>query len=244
MPPSCCGPHNACKPCQGTPRASSGHEEAARRRRAAQAQRGRRCRQPRRAHGRRQAPGAARRTGRAHAAQAERRRKAHRPRSCRKGRRERLRRGRARPGQQPGRQLRTGAPHAHLVSGTRSTRERGPDRACAGQVPGTGEELHATGPLLQFLGCDPAVGAWRGSVLLLLPPAQGAVLAAQPTMAVLDEGARSPLLRSPPAVPTSALLAGEACSRPRRRRARACRQDGQRAARAPGRVRRLGVLAL
>ena len=69
-----------------------------------------------------------------------------------------------------------------------------------------------TGPLLQFLGCDPARGAWRGSVLLLLPPAQGAVLAAQPTMAVLDEGARSPLLRSPPAVPTSALLAGEACS--------------------------------
>ena len=46
------------------------------------------------------------------------------------------------------------------------------------------------GPLLNFLGCDPASGSWRGSVLLVTPPSSDkAVMAAQPTMTVLDEGA-------------------------------------------------------
>ena len=59
-----------------------------------------------------------------------------------------------------------------------------------GQVPGTGEQLRVAGPLLNFLGCDPARGSWRGSVLLVIPPGSGkAVMAAQPTMTVLDEGA-------------------------------------------------------
>ena len=44
------------------------------------------------------------------------------------------------------------------------------------------------GPLLQFLGSDPARGTWRGSVLLVTPPADGALMSAQPTMTVLDKG--------------------------------------------------------
>ena len=61
---------------------------------------------------------------------------------------------------------------------------------CDEQVPGTGEQLRVAGPLLNFLGCNPASGAWRGSVLLVTPPGTGkAVMAAQPTMTVLDEGA-------------------------------------------------------
>lgn len=44
------------------------------------------------------------------------------------------------------------------------------------------------GPLLQFLGSDPARGSWRGSVLLVTPPADGALMSAQPTMTVLDRG--------------------------------------------------------
>lgn len=61
---------------------------------------------------------------------------------------------------------------------------------CLGQVPGTGEQLRVAGPLLNFLGCDPASGSWRGSVLLVTPPSSDkAVMAAQPTLTVLDEGA-------------------------------------------------------
>lgn len=62
---------------------------------------------------------------------------------------------------------------------------------CHKQVPGTGEQLRVAGPLLKFLGCDPASGSWSGSVLLVTPPSSDkAVMAAQPTMTVLDEGAR------------------------------------------------------
>ncbi|KAK9838336.1 hypothetical protein WJX81_005496 [Elliptochloris bilobata] len=56
-------------------------------------------------------------------------------------------------------------------------------------VPASGEQLEVAGPFLNFLGCNPAHGSWRASVLLVAPPSENrAVMSAQPTMTVLDEG--------------------------------------------------------
>ncbi len=46
-----------------------------------------------------------------------------------------------------------------------------------------------SGPYIQLLGYEPAKALWRASVMALAPPAQGSVLAAEPSLHVYDQGA-------------------------------------------------------
>jgi hypothetical protein len=39
-----------------------------------------------------------------------------------------------------------------------------------GRLPSLSEKLEMAGPFLQFLGCNPADGTWRGSLMVILPP--------------------------------------------------------------------------
>ncbi len=56
------------------------------------------------------------------------------------------------------------------------------------QVPGLHEKLTVSGPYIVLLGCEPRHSIWRASVMIVTPPSQGAVLPAEPTMSVIDQG--------------------------------------------------------
>ncbi len=46
-----------------------------------------------------------------------------------------------------------------------------------------------SGPSIVLLECDSTHHIWRASVMIVTPPAQGAVLPAEPTLTVVDQGA-------------------------------------------------------
>eukprot|EP00884_Botryococcus_braunii_P001168 jgi/Botrbrau1/11051/Bobra.92_2s0022.1 len=54
-----------------------------------------------------------------------------------------------------------------------------------GRLPQLNEKLEPAGPFLQYLGCNPVDGTWRGSVLLVLPPSSP-----QPHLLLQDDGER------------------------------------------------------
>ena len=63
-------------------------------------------------------------------------------------------------------------------------------------MPSTGDRLLVSGPFLQFLGYEPEQARWRASVMVVSPPADGSVHAADPTLHMHDAGGG---LRSSPA---------------------------------------------
>ena len=46
-----------------------------------------------------------------------------------------------------------------------------------------------SGPYIVLLECDSTQHIWRASVMIVTPPAQGAVLPAEPTLTLMDQGA-------------------------------------------------------
>lgn len=58
------------------------------------------------------------------------------------------------------------------------------------QIPNLHERLTVSGPYIVLLGCDSAQSIWRASVMIVTPPPQGAVLPAEPTLALTDQGVK------------------------------------------------------
>ena len=65
------------------------------------------------------------------------------------------------------------------------------------QIPGLRERLIVSGPYIVLLDCDTTQHIWRASVMIVTPPPQGAVLPAEPTVTLMDQGAgQAPTPRS------------------------------------------------
>ena len=60
------------------------------------------------------------------------------------------------------------------------------------QIPSLDEKLTVSGPYIVLLGCDSAQCIWRASVMIVTPPARGAVLPAEPSLMLSDQGMLMP----------------------------------------------------
>lgn len=56
------------------------------------------------------------------------------------------------------------------------------------QMPGLHEKLTVSGPYIVLLGYEPQQSIWRASVMIVTPPPRGAVLPAEPTLSLSDQG--------------------------------------------------------
>ncbi|CAK0753536.1 hypothetical protein CVIRNUC_002228 [Coccomyxa viridis] len=55
-------------------------------------------------------------------------------------------------------------------------------------IPSLDEKLTVSGPYIVLLGCDSAQCIWRASVMIVTPPARGAVLPGEPSLMLSDQG--------------------------------------------------------
>ena len=53
-----------------------------------------------------------------------------------------------------------------------------------------------SGPYIVLLDCDSAQCIWRASVMIVTPPARGAVLPAEPSLMLSDQGMLMPAMAS------------------------------------------------
>ena len=66
------------------------------------------------------------------------------------------------------------------------------------QIPSLDEKLTVSGPYIVLLGCDSAQCIWRASVMIVTPPARGAVLPGEPSLMLSDQGRLMPAMASDP----------------------------------------------
>ena len=74
------------------------------------------------------------------------------------------------------------------------------------QIPSLDEKLTVSGPYIVLLGCDSAQCIWRASVMIVTPPARGAVLPAEPSLMLSDQGMLSAAMVLPPHQTHTAIL--------------------------------------
>ena len=63
-----------------------------------------------------------------------------------------------------------------------------------------------SGPYIVLLGCDSAQCIWRASVMIVTPPARGAVLPAEPSLMLSDQGVPMPAMASDPCHTDTSIL--------------------------------------